>query len=333
MASGNTRTDKVRCLGDLSCGTGKRLRAVKMSCVVVGMIAMIGLCDLIKQPSTANAAMNPQGVVQVAQLFKSREQRFKERKKYLLDKLTRIRKEVRAEDGGKFYSTMQEDMVEIIKSASCKEVADYYQLKNKLINDDMSEKKLFFYQYSVADIGNKKVGEYIYIPEICAARGEVWCELTVGLFVCIIDPSIPKKSTLDGVAVPKANENMGIMRIPVKYIFNALGGERVPENIMIYENAMKYVYKFFEGEISKQELDAVTAEIVDKGKYDITYHELSTIARGMEAYSKEQRKMFMEAEKACYFPDLKMGKKFNGKDYTFKYDNSLGYIIIDFPLD
>ncbi len=333
MASGNTRRDKDRCLSHLSGGTRKRLRAAKVLCVVVGMIAMAGLCEVMKQPSTADAAMNPQEVMPVAQLFKSREQKFREREKYLLDKLTRIRAKVQAEDGGKFYVEMQERMAILIENSSPQVAVDDLKLKSKLISDDAKAKRLFFYQYDVDDIGNKKRGEYIEIPEICAARGERWCELTVGLFVCIIDPSIPKKSRIDGVTVPKANENIGTMRIPVKYISNGRGYEGISHNIMVYQNAMRYVHKFFEGEISSEELDRVTADLIEKGKNDYPVHELLDRARSMEKGSKEQRKMFMEAEKARYFPELKVEKELNGKNYIFKYDSASGYMIIDFPLD
>lgn len=333
MASGNTRRDKDRCLSHLSGGTRKRLRAAKLLCVVVGMIAIVGLCEVTKQPSTADAAMNPQGIMQVAQLFKSREQKFREREKYLLDKLTRIRKEVRAEDGGKFYEIMQEYMAQLIKDAGDKENIEMYEFASKQISDDAKERELFFYQYNVDDVGNKKRGEYIEIPEICVARGERWCEPTVGLFVCIIDPSIPKKTSIDGARVPKADEKIGTMRIPVRYVLDAFGSEKSIRNIMVYENAMKYVYKFFEGEVSKEELDAVTTQIVDKGKHDRTTRDMLKEYLRMEQGSKEKKKMLMEIEKACYFPEVKMEREFNGNNYTIRYDNNYGYIIIDFPLN
>jgi len=41
----------------------------------------------------------------------------------------------------------------------------------------------------------------------------------------------------------------------------------------------------------------------------------------------------MEIEKACYFPEVKMEREFNGNNYTIRYDNNYGYIIIDFPLN
>jgi len=297
------------------------------------MIAMAGLCEAIKQPSTVDAAMNPQEVMQVAQLFKSREQKFKERKKYLLDKLKRIRAEVQAEDGGAFYDFMEKYMASGIRNSRQYGDVSNLELIDKLIKGDRGKKTLFFYQYNIRDICEKKRGEYTYIPDICAARGEVWCEPTVGLYVCIIDPSIPKKRTINGVAVPKADENMGIMRIPVKYTSNALGCEKSKGNIIVYENAMKYVYKFFEGEISKEQLDAVATELVDKGKDDLTAYNLYKKTRDSGLSKEETGKILIQAQKAKCFPDIKTKTKFNGKNYTISYDNGWGYIIIEFPLD
>jgi len=240
---------------------------------------------------------------------------------------------VHAEDGGEFYRTMENYMAASIRNASSEVVVEYYRLKAKSMADDEGEKRLFFYQYNIGDIGNKKRGEYIEIPEICAARGEVWCEPTVGLYVCIIDPRIPKVAKIDGVAVPKPDENMGIMRIPVKYVINSLGGEIVPRNILTYENAMRYAYRFFEGEISREELDGVIAELIERAKNDRTALDLRIGAGSMELSNTKRKKMLMESEKARHFPSIRVEKEFGRKRYTFSYDNSLGYIIIYFPLD
>lgn len=155
----------------------------------------------------------------------------------------------------------------------------------------------------------------------------------MGLYVCIIDPRIPKVAKIDGVAVPKPDENMGIMRIPVKYVINALGGEVVPGNILIYENAMRYAYRFFEGDMTREELDGVIAELIERGKNDRTTLDLRISAGSMELSKTESKKMLMESEKARHFPSIRVEKEFGRKRYTFSYDNSLGYIIIYFPLD
>jgi hypothetical protein len=297
------------------------------------MVVAMGTHGLAEHTSMASEALNPRGETQAAWLFKSSSQRFEERASRLLDGLTRIRAEVHAEDGGEFYRTMENLMAASIRNASSEVVVELYRLKAKSMADDAGEKRLFFYQYNIEDIGNKKRGEYIEIPKICAARGEVWCEPTVGLYVCIIDPRIPKVAKIDGVAVPKPDENMGIMRIPVKYVINALGGEVVPRNILIYENAMRYAYRFFEGDMTREELDGVIAELIERGKNDRTTLDLRISAGSMELSKTESKKMLMESEKARHFPSIRVEKEFGRKRYTFSYDNSLGYIIIYFPLD
>lgn len=297
------------------------------------MVVAMGTHGLAEHTSMASEALNPRGETQAAWLFKSSSQRFEERASRLLDGLTRIRAEVHAEDGGEFYRTMENLMAASIRNASSEVVVELYRLNAKSMADDAGEKRLFFYQYNIEDIGNKKRGEYIEIPKICAARGEVWCEPTVGLYVCIIDPRIPKVAKIDGVAVPKPDENMGIMRIPVKYVINALGGEVVPRNILIYENAMRYAYRFFEGDMTREELDGVIAELIERGKNDRTALDLRISAGSMELSKTESKKMLMESERARHFPSIRVEKEFGRKRYTFSYDNSLGYIIIYFPLD
>jgi len=301
--------------------------------MVASMVVAMAIHGLAEHPSVASEALNPRGETQAAWLFKSSSQRFEERASRLLDGLTRIRAEVHAEDGGEFYRTMENLMAASIRNASSEVVVELYRLKAKSMADDAGEKRLFFYQYNIEDIGNKKRGEYIEIPKICAARGEVWCEPTVGLYVCIIDPRIPKVAKIDGVAVPKPDENMGIMRIPVKYVINALGGEVVPRNILIYENAMRYAYRFFEGDMTREELDGVIAELIERGKNDRTALDLRISAGSMELSKTESKKMLMESERARHFPSIRVEKEFGRKRYTFSYDNSLGYIIIYFPLD
>ena len=93
------------------------------------------------------------------------------------------------------------------------------------------------------------------------------------------------------------------------------------------------MYISFLKEVSKEELDAVTTQIVDKGKHDRTTRDMLKEYLRMEQGSKEKKKMLMEIEKACYFPEVKMEREFNGNNYTIRYDNNYGYIIIDFPLN
>lgn len=311
----------------------ERLKRVKAPFIVAGAVATMGMYDLVKQPSTANAAGNIQGTMQVASLFKSREQRFVERRDYLLDKLTKIREEVRAEDGGEFYKRMETIINEDLKKPIDEYTRRSLEIKKQQIIKHSYEKHISFYEYNVNDIVNKKEGSYIAIPKICAARGEIWCEPTLGFYVATIDPSIKKKSEINSVAVPKADENIGTMRIPVKYIYRGMGMQNIPKNKLVYENAMKHVYRFFDGEIPKEEIDAVATELIEKGKNDTTAIDIIIKSANLKNGSKEKMTASMESEKARYFPDVKTEKKFNGKNYTFKYDNLGGYVIVDFPLN
>ena len=81
---------------------------------------------------------------------------------------------------------------------------------------------------------------------------------------------------------------------------------------MVYENAMKYVYKFFEGEVSKEELDAVTTQIVDKGKYDRTWEIIQYLR--MEQLAKKRKNAYQI--ESLLFSEVKMEREFNGNNYT-----------------
>ena len=258
---------------------------------------------------------------------------YKEKEKYLLEKLTNIREEVRAEDGGKFYDDILKKLDFTISYQTSELTKEILRTKKQTIINDMDEKILSFYEYDGNDFFAQKPGTYIEIPKICAARGERWCEPTVGLYVCIIDPDAEKKDTIYEITIPEANESIGTVRIPVKYTSNSIGHEIVTTNVLIYENAMKYVYRFFEGQIPKEELDAIITIVFEKGKKDRTAFDLLERKRTVAGNSKEYMNASMQYEKAVYFPEIKEEKKFKGKNYTFKYDNGLGYIIIDFPLD
>lgn len=308
------------------------LRVSRGFLVVVLVIAVIGMHDTAEGVCSASAEAIPFEATQMACLFKSPKRRYPEREKYLLDKLTRIRAEVRAEDDGQFYTYMLERIDWLIEKQSSEAPCGNFFRARRALERVEHTSILSFYQYNIHDLVNGQPGRYIEIPKICAARGERWCEPALGLYVCIIDPRIQRKSMLDGVALPRVDENMGVMRIPVKYIDSGIRGEKTSASKRVYENAMKHVYKFFEGDISKEELDSVAAELLENGVNDCTVFEMIRKTFSMEPGSKESRKASMEIDKMTYYPDTKVQRRFNKKQYTISYDNRLGYLIIGFPL-
>jgi hypothetical protein len=193
---------------------GSMAEMLKALSAVAAVVAMTGIFSPVNQQSVANAAGSAHELVQVSSLSVSRYSKFAQRMERLVDTLTRIRAEVRAEDGGEFYEALLPRIDFTIPfQSSDSEKERLRAIKQKAI-DDMGERSLSFHKYDENDFFTKEPGTYIEIPLMCAARGERWCEPTVGLYVCIIDPSIQKKSTVYGVSVPKADENVGTIRIP-----------------------------------------------------------------------------------------------------------------------
>ena len=308
----------------------ERLKAAKVPFVVAGAVAAMGMYDLVKQPA-ASAAVNPQRGIQVATLFKSREQRFLERMNYLIDKLEQIRAEVHAEDGGAFYKQQIEFLDKHINFNDA--MKEDYEISKRQFIRVRDQEKLFFYEHYYNDIITKQQGNYIEIPEMCAARGERWCEPTVGLYIAIIDPNIKKTETINSVKVPTPNKDAGIMRISTKYYSRGVkGAEIIKPNQLVYKNAMKHVYKFFEGEITKDELDEVTAEIIKKGKDDCIVWDINDKVEDLRNNGQSIKGMYEQKQKAIYFPDTKTERVYKGKKYVISYDNYYGNIIIEFPL-
>lgn len=166
--------------------------------------------------------------------------------------------------------------------------------------------------------------------DVCDAQGQRRCELTVGLDVVVIDPELPKQKYLFGVAVPEADEDTAWVRIPVRYMLNGINTEIFPPNRVVFENAMEYVYRLFDGKISKEELDSAIAEIIEKGKNDRTMFDIFN--RYKDAKGEARFAETIELGKAAYFPEVKMEKVFNGETYVFDYGNYLGNVHIKFSL-
>lgn len=258
---------------------------------------------------------------------------FDEKLDYITSKLEQIRNEVLNENGEETYIYMLKAIDGLIEESSDENIREQYRKQKQKIVDDVNKAELRFYRHNASDIVNTQRHEYVSIPNICTAQGQIWCEITTGLIFAIIDPKIEKVESLYSVSVPKANENTGTMIIPAKYINRAFGKENNPYNKMIYNNAMRYVYKFFEGKITQKQLDDATAEIIEKGQADKTVFNILSMRNELETDSEQLNAMYTRVEKAQFFPDITIEKEYKSKRYIFKYDNSRGNIIIEFPLE
>jgi len=133
VASGNIKvaTNGKRSTGHMV-GTRERLWAAKLICVVVSIIAVVGLHNVAKQPSAASAAGSPQELIQVAQLFNSREKEFLERMHSLSERLERIKAEVLKEIGEEKYWRMLEIMDDLIDEDDCE---NHRTIRSQILKD------------------------------------------------------------------------------------------------------------------------------------------------------------------------------------------------------
>ncbi|HBG02791.1 MAG TPA: hypothetical protein DDW87_14705, partial [Firmicutes bacterium] len=119
------------------------------------------------------------------------------------------------------------------------------------------------------------------------------------------------------------------IRIAVKFENSSPGAENLPASKRVYEYAMQHVYRFFEGEITKEELDQAAEEVILLGRDNYKARDEAT---GLKT-GEERQKQIVRRAIAMDYPETKVQKKFNGTKYTFKYEALGGYLIIEFPMD
>lgn len=257
---------------------------------------------------------------------------FEQRLNYMTAKLQGIHDEILANSGEEPHKFILQNIDGVIEETADEETKKSYEFKKQRIIGDMTKTELYFYDGDILNIANMQAETDIGMPNICIAQGQRWCMVTAGLIFALIDPEIEKTEKLYSVTVPEADENVGTVIISAKYINKAYGKENDPYNKMIFNNAMRYVYKFFEGNITKRQLDNAINKVIQKGQSDRTVTNILSVQKQSEMDSEQLNDMYVQVEKAQFFPNVAIEKKFKGQKYIFKYDNSKGNIIIEFPI-
>jgi len=354
-------TDQL--LKNLKAWLRKELNHTKKLYFIAGLLVTIGTCGLIAQPTGANASdlkLNNvnQGAfsdrpIQVAGIFdflftepdlEERIIKFKERKAYYLEKLERIRAEVLKEGGEQFYDDLfavmdrdEEEARSLLETGSdpeyvknCIKSVDY---QREEITLDKYKEKLFFYEFDPTDYLYKQKGEYLTVSSTDDAQGQIQCEPTIGLRIGIIDPSKKKKDKLYSIPIPKMDEDTGMIKVATRWCFNIPFVEDYPENKLVFNNAMEYLYKFFDGDVERQELEAATDEIINIGKKDISILLTAQSDWKKKGLTKDEKnQLWVKHDLMSRYESPMLEKEFGGKKYIFRYDSYMGDLYIEFPL-
>lgn len=257
---------------------------------------------------------------------------FEEKMDYLINRLQSIKSDLLAENGEEMYTSMLNGIDRALDDTDYKDMEVLLERKKIEIANDQDNLDMIFYKYGPRNLDRKDFDKYITMPSVCAAQGQRWCTPTVGLIFSIIDPNIEFDVDLYSVTVPEFDEDIGTIIIPVKYIDTRFGAENIEYNRMIYDNAMQYVYRFFEGKIDNDELDDAIAVVIEGGQGDKTVSQMYKDAKHLDLASDERKELDVKVGKAQFFPKTKIEKKFRGRKYVLKYDNFLGNVIIEYPL-
>lgn len=309
----------------------EKLKAAKIPFAVAGMVAAMGIYDLVEQPCRANMAQQIDNTMQVALLSKAKDEKFLNRMDSLSRKLETIKLKALQEMGEQGYNTMLSAINKAINECTeSYKISKYEKIKQQIIKDRYKEKIVFFSRDDFEAV-HYNLGNTLPIPGICTAQGQRWCEPTVGLYFSIVDPRIKKQNKLNSVTVPRMDDNTVSFRIPTRYVDNRFMQENNTYNKLIFYNAMQYVYRFLNEEIPQEQLDMAITDTIKLGQGDRTASNLLKEGQNYEVNSKERANMNIRIEIVRNYPEATIQKQFNGKTYTFKYDNFGGYIILEFP--
>lgn len=259
--------------------------------------------------------------------------RYGRKKMYLLQRLREIRDEVLAEVGEGWRATILAAFDESIANAAARNdefsVKALQQSREKIVQFSEGEWIEF---YKTDEYKHNTIHEFP-MGDVTFAQGQRWARVAPGLYSCLVDPQLQKYSMVHSVKIPRLADNVMTIRLPVKFGDRGYGWENSPCNLVVYEHAVQFVYKFFEGEISREEFDAAAEEVVVMGYNDRTINQIYQELDDESLTNAEKRTIYTRAALVRENPKAQIKREFNGKVYTFKYDNHDGYLIIEFTLD
>lgn len=187
---------------------------------------------------------------------------FEKREKFITDRLQAIAKE----NNERFRREMERDAEKYIAAADTEDVKTHMARLKDFLNESYDKQNLVFSKSTRP------------IPQ-----GGAGCMPIVGLRIVMTDPN----TSTDPVLAADDTVSFIIQR---KY--SQFDNLNYPGNLLIYNNAMRYVYEFFKGMITREELDGAIAEIMQ---------------------SKD--------------PEYTITKKFKDREYTFRYNDEIAGVI------
>lgn len=297
----------------------ERLKSAKVPFIVASTVATMGLYGLIDQ-SPINVSGNFQALVEAAKPKEADVKKYIERKVYLINRLTEIKAEIYKDIGVEnYFKNMIDGFDDLIAECTDPYRKQAMEFHKELLSEYNPNESINF--------SNNKTSHTAW------AQGQQWANPAPGLYFTIVDPNANKLSEKDSVKIPKMADNIVTIRIPTKHVYLKNRAEDLPENKIIYDNAMQYVYKFFENEITKEQLDNVIEEAIILGRDDKEITKVLTESLNVPKGSKEEKTIFTRIDLLRDYPKAQIKREFGGKQYTIKYDGFGGRLIIEFPMD
>lgn len=307
----------------------ERLKSAKVPFIVASTVATMGFYGLMDQYSV-NLPDNLYTIAEAAPSKKFAEiQKYNERRDYLVEKLSEIKQEINKGKEEETIKNMIEKYTDLLNEDMDSSRKKDIQYAKTVLERYKPDRKVVFYNESQLE----QAQTLTRMSVVDFAQGQRWAELGPKFYMTIVDPYINKEDKVASVKIPKMNDNIVTFRIPTKFANPRNRAEDLPENKMVYDHAMQFLYKFFENEIDKEQLDEVIQQTIDLGKDDNTALKILSEARQFPVGSKERRAINIKTEIAANYPKAQIKKKFNGKQYIFKYNNLDGTVIIEFPMD
>lgn len=193
---------------------------------------------------------------------------FEKREKYVIDRLKEISK-----NNEQFRKQMEAEAEASIAATDSQNLKDHISYLKGFLSRCYDKQRLCFFR------NNETV-----------PIGKALCVPMDGILIYMVDPEF----TSDLEAAADNTISFYVKR-------KAPRPEELdhPANLLVYNNAMQYIYEFFKGSISRRELDEAISEIMQ---------------------SKD--------------PEYELRKNFRGREYIFRYDDMQGGTInIDFKID
>ncbi len=169
-----------------------------------------------------------------------------------------------------------------------------------------------------------------HTSSLLGAQGRIWANPAPGLYFEVVDPHAAKCSKVAFVKIPSMNENIMTITIQTMYAGPLWNSENFQYNKLVYDYCMRFVYKFLDGELTKEQINEAAEEAIRLGGTDRLWSDMLALKREPILTDYQRSALNILSDIAIYYPKTQIKLELNKKQYIFKY-SSHGKLIIEFP--